>query len=82
MLGLMEQHMMLPGRAPSSHIRLIAAANTRTGRRARILGGTLAVLAGLRLRGWIGTVLAIVGALAAIPALRGFCLCEFFHRSR
>jgi hypothetical protein len=74
MLGLMERHTMLPGRAPSSHSRLIAAANSRTGRRTRILGGTLAVLARMRLRGWIGAGLAVAGALAAIPALWGFCL--------
>jgi type IV secretory pathway TrbD component len=53
---------------------VIAAANSRAGRRARILGGTLAVLVGLRVRGWIGVGLAAAGALAAIPALWGFCL--------
>lgn len=54
--------------------RLIAAANSPAGRRARIVGGTLVVLAALRLRGWAGLVLALAGALAAIPALWGFCV--------
>ena len=54
--------------------RLIAAANSPAGRRARILGGTLAVLAALRLRGRAGLALALAGALAAIPALWGFCV--------
>lgn len=54
--------------------RLIATANSPAGRRARILGGTLAVLAALRLRGWAGGALALAGALAAIPALWGICV--------
>jgi hypothetical protein len=59
---------------PTLQDRLIAAANSRAGRRARIVGGTLAVLAGLRLRGRAGVGLALAGAAAAIPALWGFCL--------
>ncbi len=54
--------------------RLIVAANGPAGRRARILGGALAVLAALRLRGWAGVALALAGALAAMPALWGFCV--------
>lgn len=54
--------------------RLIAAANSPAGRWARILGGTLAVLAALRLRGRAGVALALAGALAAMPALWGFCV--------
>lgn len=54
--------------------RLIASANSPAGRRARILGGTLAVLAALRLRGWAGVALALAGVLAAMPALWGFCV--------
>lgn len=54
--------------------RLIAAANSRAGRRGRILAGTLALLAALRLRGPARFALALAGALAAIPALWGFCL--------
>jgi hypothetical protein len=54
--------------------RLIAAANSPTGRWARILGGTLAVLAALRVRGSARFALALAGALAAFPALWGFCI--------
>jgi len=54
--------------------RLIAAANSPAGRRGRLLGGTLAALVALRLRGWPGFALAFAGTLAAIPALWGFCL--------
>lgn len=59
---------------PTFQDSLIAAANSPAGRRVRILGGTLVVLAALRLRGWAGVPLALAGALAAVPALWGFCL--------
>jgi hypothetical protein len=50
------------------------AANKPAGRRARILGGTLAVLVSLRLRGPARYALALAGMLSAVPAAFGFCL--------
>jgi hypothetical protein len=53
---------------------VIMAANSPAGRRARILGGTLAVLVSLRLRGPARYALALAGMLSAVPAAFGFCL--------
>ncbi len=61
-------------RTPTFQDALIAAANSPTGRWARIVGGAVAILAGWRLRGWAGVGLAVAGALASVPALWGFCL--------
>lgn len=61
-------------RTPTFQDTLIAATNSLAGRWARIVGGAVAILAGWRLRGWAGVGLAVAGALAAVPALWGFCL--------
>jgi len=54
--------------------RLIAAANSPSGRRLRLYGGTLAILASLSVRGPARYLLALAGVLSAVPAAFGVCL--------
>lgn len=53
--------------------RFITVANSPLGRRARLIGGGLLVLAALRMRGQAGFLLALTGLAAAVPALWGAC---------
>jgi len=53
--------------------RLVAAAISRAGRRTRIAGGVLLVIAGAQLGGSAGHALVAVGLVAALPALLGTC---------
>jgi outer membrane lipoprotein SlyB len=53
--------------------RLVMVASSPAGRRTRIAGGVLLVLAGAQLGGGAGHALAAVGLVAAVPALLGTC---------
>lgn len=55
------------------HDRLIALASSPAGRRMRVAGGALLVLAGAQLGGGAGHALVAVGLLAAVPTLLGTC---------
>lgn len=54
--------------------RLVAAANSPVGRRLRLYGGALALLAAARIRGPLRYALALAGVLGAVPAAFGVCL--------
>jgi len=57
----------------SLHDRFVAVASSPAGRRMRVGGGVLLVIAGAQLGGGAGQALVAVGLVAAVPALLGTC---------